>query len=301
MGKGNFVVSPPVKNGGSNGKPRQETRQVGLIWGQGALAEHLNAGSPLLGVKAALSQKGYSISLSVASKDEKNGLYPLYPRWLKEDSMDGYLLISAPAHTQEAFAKLGKPVVSLGYLWTDADIPSVATDYQAIWRRSIEHLAAKKLFPMACLLARPTTAEDVRFSALVDAGVAEAREALGLNAEQLIEVHHHDAAFEMVSAVRRVMRREPRVRSLVLSSGHHLAEVFEALDKLEIKVPDDLFIVVAQAGNLPMSCISQISFFDVDTLSPARRAGEKLLEILESGHSEPRHEIYAEGRFVDPR
>jgi len=300
MGKGNFVVSPPVKHPEADPTTRKVSKQIGVVWGAEALSDDLKVGSPLLGLKSAVSASGYSLSLSVASKDEKNGLYPLYPRWLREDSMDGYILVSAPAHAQEAFAESGKPALSLGYLWTDTDLPSVDTDFREIWRLSIRHLTEKSLFPICNFLARPTSTEEAKFSEKIMTGIIEEQTESSLTTDQFSNVDYEDTAFGLISAIRRIFKRDQKPKSIILSSGRYLDEVFRFFEKIDLKVPDDVFILVVQPTNIPTAYISRLSYFDTDVFLPAKRAGEKMLEIIMTGETTPRHEHYSLGKFIDP-
>jgi len=300
MGKGNFVVSPPVKNPEIGAISRKSSKQIGVIWGADALSDDLKVGSPLLGLKSAVSAQGYSLALSVASKDEKNGLYPLFPKWLKEDLMDGYILVSVPAHTQETFAELKKPALSLGYLWTDADIPSVDTDFREIWRLAIRHLVTKSLFPICNFLARPTSIEDAKFSEKITTGVIEEKNALAIEHDQFSVIDYEDTAFGLISTIRRAFKKEAKPKSIILSSGRYLDEVLKFFEKIGLRIPDDVFILVVQPSNIPTAYISKVAYFDADVFFPAKRAGEKILEIIMTGETSPRHEHYALGKFIDP-
>src|SRR5690606_14444112 len=102
----------------------------------------------ILGFTQALSAGGYSIGITPASRDEKNQVYTAYRRWLKEASMDGYILASVPAKVQEiVYQEATVPVINMGYVWSGVDLPSVEIDFRAIYRNIVMVLAERGLVP----------------------------------------------------------------------------------------------------------------------------------------------------------
>jgi DNA-binding LacI/PurR family transcriptional regulator/DNA-binding transcriptional regulator YhcF (GntR family) len=298
-GKGRFPASraiPPSRPG-----PTQPaTHQIGLICHPSLLYDDIQPGHPILGLKSALSSQGYTLSLSVATKDVKHRMYPVFPRWLKDNMMDGYILASAPPRVQERLARSAKPVVSLGYLWSDADIPSVEMDYREIHRLAIHHLVKKKWLPACNLVPREKTLEDKKYTGESIGGHLQGAKELGLDPAQAEVMRHHDSAFELVAALRRLFRRDTVPRSLVFSNGKFLTEALSYLEMKGIQPNRDIRLLVIDPSGIPQSALSQIARFEADVLSVARRAGEKLLALLKNRDKGQRHERLVAGQFVFP-
>ncbi len=303
-GKGSYVQSPPRKGESAAlvlPKPALP-RQVGLIARASSLGDEMSSGSPLLGIKSALSLHGYSLSVSVASKDEKKRLYPLYPQWLKERAMAGYILASAPPHVQEFFAqrKEESPALSLGYLWTDADLPSIKIDYAALYEQAIMHLVSRKLVPFFNLASRSDTVENRRFTKETLNGYQRGLERLGVSPKEAYLIRYNDSSYDLVSALRGALQKYPKPRALLLGSGQHLPTLFQFFEQSGISVPSDLYILVMQSGSLPRIAYGRVAYFEYDAFSIAQRAGEKLLELISTGQTYPRHEFYTSGTFFEP-
>ena len=214
--------------------------------------------------------------------------------------MDGYILMSAPPHVQERLAREGQPTVSLGYLWTDTDIPSVEMDFREIYRQAVAYLAKKNLLPACNLLAREKTVEEVKFLEECQAGYEQGRTELSLEPNQVAVARYNDSAYDLIVAIRRLLKKGEGPRTLILGSGRFLEEVLEFLDNQQLRVPEDVYLLVIDPTNAPAHCLPRVGRFEADAISLARRAGEKLLEIIETGNPRVRHERLALGRFVGP-
>lgn len=300
-GKGRFPMLR-LQGSVSSRKPAAgrslSTKQIGLICPSRLLFDDAEAGHPFLGLKSALSEQGYTLSLSVAAKDVKNRMHPVFPTWLKEDMMDGYILASAPPRVQERLARGPKPAVSLGYLWSDADIPSVEMDYYEINRLALHSLVEKKMLPTCNLVPIEKTVEDKRYSEESIQGYLQGVSDLGMDARQAEVLRHHNSAFELVTALRRLFKRDRPPRSLILSNGQFLLEALDYFDKKGLAVPGDVTILIIDPSNGPKECLSRVGYFNAEIFSLARRAGEKLLALIAGRDAGPRHERLVAGDFV---
>ncbi len=300
-GRGSFVQVPPRKPGGGEEEGSGvgvRTKQIGIIMRNSQFRE-VAAALPILGIKSAVSECGYSVSISVSNKDSKNGLHPQYPQWLKEGAMEGYLLLSAPPKAQEAFSRLKVPVLSLGYRWTDAELASLEVDFGALYHKAVDYLVERGCLPFCCMVGTDRSVEVAKFNGEVLEGFHARVAELGL-AKKVSVVRYQDTCFDYVRAVRRVLRGKTPPKALLLGSGNHLEEVMNAIESLGYQVPRDLLVLVMDSFNLPRSCSRQVAYFEIDTLAAARRAGEKLLELIRIGESVPKNERFVGGVFHDP-
>jgi DNA-binding LacI/PurR family transcriptional regulator len=67
-----------------------------------------------------------------------------------------------------------------------------------------------------------------------------------------------------------------------------------------IQVPGDLLVLAVQARAASCKYYDRIASFNYDAVEMARRTAEKLLEIKETGTSEPHNELWFRGEFVLP-
>lgn len=292
------VESPP--EGENRRDCRPGTAQIGMICRASLLSAGSMTGGSLLGFKSALSEHGYTLAISVAAEDAKLRVHPVYPHWLKENTMDGYILASAPPRVQEKIAQQQKPCVSLGYLWTGIGIPSVEMDFREVSRLAVIQLAEKKLFPICTLFPREKNVEERKFADEHRMGHMDAVQALGLTSEQAEFVRFEDSAFDLVAAFRSLFKRKNPPKSIILGSDRFLDEALNYLGRIGILVPQDVTIIALQCTTHQPLSLSGIGYFEGDTFSLARRAGEKLLALLAGDDSGPLHERHVMGRFVFP-
>ncbi len=293
-GKGTCIQNPPI---GSHEKPESDSpggRQIGFICSSATYLSDPKLTELLLGCNSALSQEKYSISLSVSKKDEAHQVYPVYPEWLRHGSVSGYICVSAHHELQWDLAQRGVPALSCGYIWGDADLPSVAVDFRRIYREVVLHLDRKGHRRFCSFVWKG----DTRFTQEVLGGYEEGHLALQKRPDEILVERYDNTAYGLVTALRRALKKH-RPTAIILQGEEHLPEVMRFLSQQEIRVPKDLFVVAIQARpNSPDA--SKICFFDYEPMNLARRACEKLLEIIQTGRTKPKHELYWRGKFVDP-
>lgn len=298
-GKGSFVAQKGEGSRELAPRSAPALQQIGLICRPSALAQR-HFEDVVLGLTSVFSGQGYTLCLSVSVKDTQNHLYPLYRRWLEASAMDGYILASAPVAVQETIAQAGVRAISMGYLWSNLDLPSVATDYREVYRRAIHSLTEKNLLPCCGIIAREKNAEAHVFTNERMQGLQQGMLEKNLTGQQCVVAQCSDSAFDMVSCLRRVFAKNRRPKSLLLGSEKHLEVVFEFLEKQNLRVPEDIAIVVIEGAGVAPNLKAKINSFENNTLMLAQRAARKLLEVLTAGSTTPMHERYADGRFVGP-
>jgi len=303
LARGHFVQAPQKSKRAPMAPPVSPGRikQIGLVYRPLRLQNNVSFFRSSLGLKSAISQYGYSLAMSVACQDSENRLYPTFPQWIQNDLMDGYILLSAPSHVQESFVGLKVPVVCMGYPWTGLALPSVEFDFQAVYRKAVHYLVEKQCLPICNIVNGDNTIEDSAFSREVLSGYRKGIADLCLSPAQAgVAKFKKNTAQELVRCLARVIKKKPLPRAIILDSDIHLEPIMEFLTAKGIRVPQDLVILVILFNNGLSPYTGQIAFFDFDPFFNARRAGEKLLEIMHSGTPGELHERYADGRFVSP-
>ncbi len=295
-GKGTRIQSPPVKPGQVLKVAPAKSRQIGYICNAKAYAGDACFLDHLLGFKSALSQEGYSVAFSVSRKDESKAIYPIYQDWLRNNAMEGYICASVHPSLQRELANLGVPAVSLGYVWENIDLPALALDFRRIYRNAVAYLHERGHERICNLVLN----DDNKFSREVLAGYDEGRLALNKSTAEISVERSADTAYDIVAALRRVLKAKPQPSAIILSGDDHLNAIMRFFANEGIRIPDDLFIMAVQVN--PGNCryADELAYFSYSSMDMARRAAQKLVEILTVGDTHPRQELFYEGRFISP-
>ena len=296
-GKGTFVQVPP-KPGGAHppAAVAPPSQQVGWIYSMRTFVDDPAMHGFLLGIKSVLSQGGYSLSLSVSRRDSKHGVVPCYREWVRHRTMAGYILHSVEPRLQKQFQRWGVPVVCLGYLWEDADLPNLALDFRKIYRLMVEHLHQQGHRNIVAVVKH----SDTTFRRECLQGFREGMAAHGATRSDRQIEDFDDTPYALTTVLRRILRRKPRPTSVLLAGDDHLEHVMPILETLGVRVPEDLHITALQAKPSRCPFIDRLCYFDYDAIGLGRRAAEKMIEILARGETHPRHELFDAGWIVDP-
>ncbi len=295
-GKGSCIQNPPQKPGTTGKRPRQGTRQIGFICNVKTYLQDPGMMDSLMGLKSVFSREGYSVSLSVSKRDEAHQIYPIYPDWFREGSMDGYICSSVSPALQRELAERGVPAISSGYIWEAIDLPSVAVDFRHIYREAVHHLHAKGHERICNLVL----SEDSKFSREVLAGYDEGRLALNKSTAEISVERFEDTDYNFISALRRTLKAKPAPSAIITQGSDHLDAAMRFFANEGIRIPEDLFLVAVQLRPKFSRYADKVCYFDYEPMNMARRVAEKLLEIIKTGATQPNHELYSGGRFVDP-
>lgn len=298
FGKGTYVQSPPKPSPPHTSAPSPGARslQVGLIYDVKLFLGDPATMEMILGIKGTLSQRGYALSLSVASRDSLHQVVPCYPDWVRHRTMDGYILWSAPPELQKRFQGLCVPTVSLGYLWGDANLPSVAIDFRWVFRQAVHRLHAlghRRIHFVNWKRESTWTRESA-------AGFLEGLRETGLRGGESLIESTEDTPYEMVSVFRRLVRMSRRPTAVLLGGASHLERVLPVLDSLGVKVPEDMVLFAAQANPSRCPFIDRLAYFEFDYVRFGKRSAQMLFEILQNREARPIHELYREGKVVLP-
>lgn len=304
-GKANYVQNPPRKSAETPASRRvapASSRRIGVVIRPSILLGERSLQQMMQGLLDAFSAEGYAPSFSVASRVEKRRLYPVFDQWLRESALDGYVLASVPLGVQRRFEKERVPCVCLGYAWENTALPSVCMDMRAIYRNAVQVLAEKNLLPVCAVVPEHMDATGIFYFNEVTAGFKEGAARCGLSAKQAVMVRFkHDTSYELAMSVRRALRRSPAPRAFIFDNSTHIEEMVELLRQNELRVPEDVFIQVIHSGELPPALTPRLGWFQSDAVDMARRAGEKLLEMIQTGTAIPRLEMRDAGRFMFPK
>ena len=296
-GKGTSVQSTPRPPGAAGqNREGQISKHIGLICTVETYLSNTSTMETLMGLKGKLSQHGYSISLSVSKKDEEHQVTPVYPDWFQDKSMGGYICMSVHAALQRQLIELGVPVISLGYTWEESGLPCVALDFRSIYARAVRHLHDKGIKRICAIVGK----EDSVFTREVLGGYDEGRLALNKSSSEVSTERFEDTAYDLIAALRRVLKAKPRPGGIILQGDDHIEEVMRFLASEGISVPKDLFVLAIQARPNVSKYIDQLGYFDYDVGEMARRTAEKLLEIIQDGRTDPPQELWDQGEFIDP-
>ncbi len=295
-GSGHFVRDVATVSNGVK-RVRRSTRQIGVICAPRIYLEEPTQWSTLIGIKALLSQFGYSVALSVSHKDKNAGFFPCYQHWLDDGDIEGYIGVSIPPALQRRLFESGYPSLSLGYVWEDIDLPSIALDFRKIYSGIIEHVHGLGHKTLCCTLFN----DDTAFTRNVLAGIEKGILKTGLSRQDVKISRCSDTAYDLVSTVRTALRSANRPTALILQGDENLADVMRFLELEGIRVPDDLHLTVVQITNpsgFPLA--DRVSFFDFDYPRLGQIAAQRILDLI-AGKSPPHlHEDVLYGKISDP-
>jgi len=304
-GKGSFVQTPPaspVTEPIRSAITPTRSPQIGFIFDNQLILQEHGMSQTLLGFMQVFSSMGYGITLSSVSRDEKNLVYPVYRRWLKDGSMDGYILSSVPSKVQEIFhSEANAPVINMGYVWSETDIPSLEADFRAIYRNIVMVLADRGLLPFYTVVpAELVDRETAFFFNEVISGHREGLLAAGLSPTQgRLVKYRQDSGYEVVMSLRRAIRQNGPPRAIVVEP-QHLTHILTFLKKSGLRVNEDVTIVSTQGLPEGQADRLPVAFYEQDRITLARRAAEKLQELIETGTTQPRRELITNGGLIFP-
>lgn len=295
-GKGTSVQSPPRPPGETKAREVRKTRQIGFIYNAHLSMSEKAMMDLLTGLKGKLSQHGYSISLSASKKDDVHQVVPIYPDWLHDGNMSGYICSSVHPALQRQLADSQVPVVSLGYIWEGAGMASLAVDFRRIYAAAVEYVLNKGHERICALVHK----EETVFTREVLAGYEAGRLAHNKSATDVSVERFEDTAYDMVASLRRALKVRPRITAVILEGEDYLDEAMHFFANEGLEIPKDLYVIAIQARASTCKYIRQITYFEYHPFEMARRAAEKLLELIDTGKTEPRQELWFQGRFIEP-
>lgn len=295
-GSGHFVRGSAM-GAVHRSESHRSTRQIGVVCAPRIYLEQPNQWSTLMGLKGLLSQFGYSVALSVSHKDQKAGFHPCYQHWLEDGDIEGYIGISIPSSLQKRFFDSGYPSLSLGYVWEDIALPSIALDFREIYAKVLHHLHGMGHEAICCAVLK----EDSTFTRNVVSGIQDGVSHEGLSREAVRISRYSDTAYDLVSSIRTALRGSNRPTALVLQGDEHLQPVMRLLDMEGLRVPDDLHFTVVQITNPSAFHFGdRIAYFDFDYLSFGRLAARRILDLIAGHLPDPLHEDVVFGKISDP-
>lgn len=297
-GAGHFVRLP-----GESGRPKpadgarkRSTRQIGLICPPKLYLEEPSQWRTLMGIKSRISREGYSLVMSVTQKDEKLGFYPSYQHWLEDGEVEGYIAISATAAIQRRLFDSGYPAMSMGYVWEDLPLPSIAVDFRKLYAEILHHIAGLGHTRVAATVIVPDSA----FTRNVEAGLGDGVAALGWEEDAVIVRRFSDTAYDLVSSIRAIIRSPQRPGALILQGDNFLDEVMRFFEIEGIRIPEDLYVIAVQVDNpVAREYGNRVAYYDFDYLAIGRLVAQRMLEIIAGKTLEPLHQEILLGKIVD--
>lgn len=294
-GSGHFVRSGT--GGARQSGRKRSTRQVGVICPPRMYLEEPSQLGALLGIKSRLSLEGYSVALSVSHKDEKAGFMPCYQHWLEDGDLSGYIGASVPAALQRCLLECGHPALSMGYVWENIELPSIAFDFKQLYFELLTHLASLGHQSIAAVLISP----DSTFTRKVLDGIEVGRSNLGLAPEAIQIRRYADTAYDLVGAIRALMRSSKRPTALILQSNDYLDYVLRFFEMEGIRVPDDVHLTTVQITNPNIfNPRDRVAHYDFDYLNFGRMVAQAMLDLVEGKKSTAMHRNVLLGKIVDP-
>lgn len=276
---------------------KRNTRQVGVICSPKQYLENPMQWKAFLGVKSRLSQEGYSVALSVSQKDEKAGFHPCYQHWLDDGDMDGYIGVSVSAPMQAKLFESGFPTLSMGYVWEDIGLPSIALDFRQLYSEVLRYVAGLGFQKVAATVVLP----DSSFTKNVERGLAEGCLHLRWPAGSVQVRRYADTAYDLISSIRVLMRSNRRPQALILQGDDHFEEVMRFFEAEGIRVPEDLHVTAVQINDAErFRFADRVAYYDFDYLEIGRRVGQRMLDLMAGKNPKPLHQEILLGRIVDP-
>lgn len=295
-GAGHFVRTQRGQPERKKDAKKRSTRQIGIICSPRVYVEEPNQWSTLMGIKSRLSQEGFSVALSVSQKDEKLGFFPSYQHWLEDGNVEGYIAASVTPSLQRRLFESGYPSLSMGYVWEDIALPSLAFDFRGLYKQIVLHLASLGHSHVGVTVVTP----DSIFARSVLDGVADARSHLGWPADSVSIRRFADTAYDLVSSLRSMIRSNERPSALILQGDDYLDEVLRFLEMEGIRVPEDLHVTAVQVLNRDrFTHGDRVAFYDFDYPEFGRIAAQRMLDLIAGKSIEPLHQEILLGKYVE--
>tara|TARA_R100000027_G_scaffold37442_1_gene27545 strand:+ start:27545 stop:28675 length:1131 start_codon:yes stop_codon:yes gene_type:complete len=296
-GTGHFVRDSQSGNNNGRTQSNRNTRQIGVICPPKIYLEEPTKWSTMIALKGYLSQFGYSVALSVSNKDQKAGFFPCYQNWLDDGDIQGYIAISTPPALQKRLFDSGYPSLSLGYVWDDIDLPSIALDFQSVYREVLAHVHSLGHESILVTLQNGDSA----FTRNVLLGIQDGAIESGIGSNHLKVCRHSDTAYDLVGGIRTALRSSQAPTSLILQDDEHLPAVMRFLEMEGVQVPSDLHITIVQITNpVGFNYSDQIAFFDFNFARFGQMGAQRILDLIAKKKPPALHQRVVPGKITDP-